>query len=162
MRNSTPVPNSVFDIHLPKLSDSQLKIYLIIIRQTLGWKYKNKRKERDRITHAQFVKKTGLSRRVISKTIQTLINYHLILVTDYHYNKLLSPQSRKGKSYLYYQLIHKPMQLTTSTCEGNEHERVQRMNNNKRKLSKETITKGNFVENSFEKGLSYLELRCKE
>jgi hypothetical protein len=33
---------------------------------------------------------------------------------------------------------------------------------NKRKLSKETITQGKSVENSLKKGLSYLELRCKE
>lgn len=155
MKQSTPVPNMVFDIHLPTLSDSELKVYLIIIRQTLGWKYKNKRKERDRITHSQFVKKTGLSRRVISKTIQTLINRHLILVTDYQFNKLLSPQSRKGKSYLYYQLIHKPMQLTTSTYEGNEHEPMHQTTHNKRKLSKETITKGKTC------GLDYLKFRCK-
>ena len=82
MHQTTPVPNSVFDDYLPKLSDAELKIYLIIIRQTLGWQQKKtgKRKIRDRITHSQFVKKAGLSKRVISKTIQSLINKSLILV----------------------------------------------------------------------------------
>ena len=163
MQNTTPVPNSVFDVHLPQLSDAELKIYLIVIRQTLGWHYKKtgRRKQRDRITHSQFVKKSGLSRRVISRTIQSLINRSLIIVTDYQFSKLLSPKLRKGKSYLYYEVIHKPMQMTVPTYAPNKPKPMHQTTYNKRKLSKETITKGKSVENC---GLrsEYQRLRCKE
>lgn len=135
-------------------------MYLIIIRQTLGWQQKKtgKRKQRDRITHSQFVKKSGLSKRVISKTIQSLINKTLILVTDYEYNKLLSPMSRQGKSYLYYEVIHKPLHLTTSTSARNAPKPMHQTTYNKRKLSKETITK----EKNCGLLSDYQRLRCKE
>lgn len=162
MKHTTPVPNRFFDILLSKLTESEIKVYLTIVRQTLGWKgkYKKTRKQRDRITHSQFVTKTGLSRRIISSTINSLVVKELIKVTDYDFNVLNIPQSRKGKSYLYYEVIHKPMQNDVSTCAKSLHKPVKKGAYNKRKLSKETITKGNSC------GLTpitnYLKLRCKE
>lgn len=37
MKNSTQVPNILFDQYLPKLTEAELKIVLVIIRQTNGW-----------------------------------------------------------------------------------------------------------------------------
>ena len=102
-QKTTQVPNEVFDIHLTELTFSELKILLYIIRQTYGWKLKNgKRKQRDRITHNLFKQKTGLSRRVITDVIQSLITKHLITVTDYQGSKLHTPEQRKGKVGIYY------------------------------------------------------------
>ncbi len=102
-QKTTQVPNEVFDLHLTELTFSELKILLFIIRQTYGWKLKNgKRKQRDRITHNLFKQKTGLSRRVITDVIQSLITKHLITVTDYQGNKLHTPEQRKGKVGIYY------------------------------------------------------------
>jgi len=102
-QKTTHVPNVLFDVHLPKLTFSELKILLYIIRQTYGWKLKNgKRKQRDRITYGQFVTKTGISRRTISETIQSLILKQLIIVTDFKGNIIHLPQQRKGKVGIYY------------------------------------------------------------
>lgn len=102
-QQTTQIPNVVFDVHLTKLSFSELKILLYIIRQTYGWITKNgQRKKRDRITYGQFEAKTGLSRRIISGTIQSLIIKQLIRVTDYQGNILHVPQQRKGKVGIYY------------------------------------------------------------
>lgn len=102
-QKTTQVPNEVFDKYLTELSFSELKVLLCIIRQTYGWQLKNgKRKQRDRITHNQFQTKTGLSRRVISDVIQSLILKHLISVTDYQGVKLHTPEQRKGKVGIYY------------------------------------------------------------
>lgn len=102
-QQTTHIPNSVFDTHLTQLTFSELKILLYIMRQTFGWiTKKGKRKTRDRITHGQFKTKTGLSRRIISQTIQSLIVKQLICVTDYHGNQLHYPQQRKGKVSIYY------------------------------------------------------------
>ena len=102
-QKTTHVPNTLFDIYLPQLTFSELKILLYIIRQTYGWKLKNgKRKQRDRLTYSYISKKTGLSRRIISETIQSLIVKHLIKVTDHHGNLLHDASQRKGKVGIYY------------------------------------------------------------
>lgn len=73
-KQTTQVPNILFDKHLPTLTEGELKILHIIIRQTYGWIDCSTgiRKTRDRITQSQFRSKTGLSPRIISKTLKTL------------------------------------------------------------------------------------------
>jgi hypothetical protein len=117
-KQTTQVPNFLFDIHLPKLTEAELKILLVTIRQTLGWfdSTTGKRKSRDRITHSQFKQKTGLSKRIITKTIQSLSVKNLIEVTDFEGKQLHQPKDRKGKPYLFYG-IQNPVHLATH---GNE------------------------------------------
>lgn len=102
-QQTTQIPNVVFDVHLTTLTFAELKILLCIMRQTYGWvTRKGQRKKRDRISHNQFETKTGLSRRIISQTIQSLIVKQLIRVTDYQGNILHYPNDRKGKVGIYY------------------------------------------------------------
>ncbi len=102
-KQTTQVPNEVFDNQLPSLTHSELKLLLFIIRKTYGWTLKNgKRKQRDRISHSQFIKGTGTSRRSLPKTIQSLIIKQLINVTDYHGRQLHTPELRKGKLGIFY------------------------------------------------------------
>lgn len=117
-KQTTPTPNILFDQHLPNLSESELKVLLVVIRQTYGWMNKKtgKRKVRDRISHSQFIQKTGLSRRIISQAIQSLVRRGLLVISDYEKNILQTPQERKGKLYLYYtpKLYPQPVQRTAS------------------------------------------------
>jgi hypothetical protein len=115
-KQTTQVPNFLFDTHLRELTEAELKIYLVTIRQTLGWfdSATGKRKSRDRITHNQFKQKTGLSNRIISKTIQSLSVKKLIQVTNYEGKELDQPKERRGKPYLFYG-IPNPVHLATST-----------------------------------------------
>jgi phage replication O-like protein O len=105
---TTPVPNIVFDLHLPNLSESELKVLLIIIRQTYGWidPYTKKRKSRDWISHSQFQKKTNLSRRSISEALKSLSTKNIISITDFKGEPLYYSWERKGKRRLYFQLIY--------------------------------------------------------
>lgn len=105
MIKTTPVPNAVFE-YIPSLSEAELKLYLIILRQTLGWKTgKNKeRKVYDWISASQFQKKTGLSRRAIGSATQSLSFRNLILIADDHGRVLHTPKDRKGKIRLYYRV----------------------------------------------------------
>lgn len=133
----TKVPNVILDNHLRTLSPVELKLLLVVVRQTIGWK-----KPKDRISHAQFIKKTGISRKVISKTIQSLINKHLIEITDFNGNQLNTPQKRKGKLYLYYSFIGlEHVHSTASTCAQNTTAPVHSKPHNKRKYTKENKTK---------------------
>ena len=105
MIKTTPVPNAVFE-YIPTLSEAELKLYLVILRQTLGWQTgKNKtRKVYDWISASQFQKKAGLSRRAITTALASLTHRNLILIADEHGTVLHTPQSRKGKTRLYYRI----------------------------------------------------------
>ncbi|MCK9577785.1 MAG: replication protein [Clostridia bacterium] len=56
--NFTQTPNILFDEYMKDLSDSELRVFLAIIRKTFGWN-----KDRDRISLTQIQKMTGLSRQ---------------------------------------------------------------------------------------------------
>ncbi|MEI2696196.1 MAG: hypothetical protein V9E90_14090 [Saprospiraceae bacterium] len=130
IKESTQVPNIVFDEHLPSLTESELKILLVIIRQTNGWidVRTGKRKTHDRISHSQFIIKTGLSRRIISNAIKSLSVKGLVKITCQGGNILENSEDRKGKSLLTYSLnlctkrpepVHIPTQ-TSAKCAHNK------------------------------------------
>lgn len=103
---TTHVPNVIFDLCIPALSESELKVLLVVVRQTLGWKdiRTGARKERDRIASSQFVSKTGLSKRIVSIAIQKLCVRGLLVITDAKGVKLQQTHERKGRTYLFYSL----------------------------------------------------------
>jgi hypothetical protein len=147
-KQTTQVPNFLFDTHLRELTEAELKILLVVIRQTLGWldKATGKRKSRDRISSRQFIQKTGMSKRVITTTIQSLSIKKLIQVTDYAGNELLQSLERKGKTHLFYTLH--PVHLTTLTSAPNIPEPVHQTYHNKTNYTKLNKTKlrRNYVE----------------
>jgi len=147
--NYTKTPNILFDQLLRELSNSELKILLVIIRQTNGWidRKSRKYKTRDRITYNQFISKTGLSRRVISIAINSLLKNNLIEITDTNGNNLCAPENRKGRFFIYYSpnLISVQSLLTCAKSETNMckngPEPVQKMLHNKRNYNKRNNTK---------------------
>ena len=139
---TTQVPNFLFDTFLPILTESELKILLVVLRQTVGWldKKTERRKERDRISIGQFVKKTGLSKRNINSTIQSLVLKQLIEITGYKGNKLHQPCERKGKSYLFFSFIQ-PAHLTAPTSANKVAQLAQKSDHNKTNYTKINKTK---------------------
>ncbi|HZK68588.1 MAG TPA: replication protein [Paludibacter sp.] len=155
--NFTKTPNILFDQLLKELNNSELKILLVIIRQTNGWidKKTKRRKEKDRITYSQFILKTGLSRRIISGAVKSLSQKKLIEITDSSGNVLSNASDRKGQYRIYYSSLLEPIQsqqILNKTSANNDtnvckkrHEHVQKViynkrNYNKRNLSKEKTT----------------------
>jgi len=103
--NTTPVPNVLFDYYLKELKLAELKILLVIIRQTSGWRdnyTKSKRKERDWISGSQLVLKTGSSMRAINEAIQVLVQKKLIDVLSFSGEVLDAPEKRRGQQKLFY------------------------------------------------------------
>ncbi len=97
---TTMVPNIVFDSYLKDLSGTEFKVLLIIIRQTIGWvNTSGTRKERDWISYRCFEEKTGISKKSVTKAIQTLVDQKLILVTDKHGESIHGIRSRKRRYY---------------------------------------------------------------
>ena len=142
-QKTTHIPNVFFDFHIPNLSGSEIKILLIIMRQTFGWQLPNgKRKKRDRISYSQFETKTGLSRRVISASIQSLIDKQLIRASDYGGKVLFAASTRKGKTCIYYTpLVGTSAEKHTNSCIIQQKE-VQKRIYNKTNFTKLNIQKG--------------------
>lgn len=140
-KKSTIVPNVIFDLHLPALSLGELKVLMVIIRQTYGWKSKvtGKRKTRDRIAHSQFVAKTGLSKRVVSTAVSTLAKRGIIAITDAKGNTLDASEKRKGRTYLFY--AFRPAQIASPTNAENGTQPVQKGTYDKTNFSKLIRTK---------------------
>lgn len=151
--NFTQTPNILFDQLLKELSNSELKILLVIIRQTNGWidKKTGNRKEKDRITYSQFILKAGLSRRIISGAIKSLSQMKLIEITDSSGNILNNASERKGKYRIYYSSLLEPLQslhilsktsanININICKK-RHEHVQKVIYNKRNCIKRNISK---------------------
>ena len=118
----------------------RIKIILIIIRQTAGWVNVKTgfRKSKDRLSINQFISKTNLSRRIVSSTINKLVNKGLICISCQNGNSLHKSEDRKGKYSMFFSL----------TCAHNDidqctwrQEPVQNSAYNKTKYSKINKTK---------------------
>jgi len=117
-KETTMVPNKVFQLfNNPKLSPSNILVLLIIIRQTIGWydPKTKKRKKRDWITYQLFKKKTGLSIKTVSQSINILIQEKIIKATDVSGRELCSAELRKGKVRIYYQCLLVDRQKSSRT-----------------------------------------------
>lgn len=100
------IPNTLIDTHLTSLSEKELKLLLIIIRQTVGWKDKNgERKKRDYISHRYFISATGLSSKSVSTGISLLLDKNLISIENESGVELSSHKQRKGRFRKYYRCL---------------------------------------------------------
>ena len=107
---AVPVPNALLDEVLPTLKDTELRVLLIVLRQTLGWREGSETggwryKERDWISHSQMVKKTGRGSDAVSKAIDALVQQGLIRVETAAGRGLTTPaERRRHLGRLYFRL----------------------------------------------------------
>ena len=123
---TTSVPNVFFDVHLKELKQSELKVLLVVTRQTNGWKDGRGlygRKEKDWISGSQLQQKTGCSIRAITKAINILSHKQLIEILDEKGNVLNTPEKRQGKTKLFYSLkdtvdipVENPVKITPTNA----------------------------------------------
>jgi phage replication O-like protein O len=66
-------PTEIFDYWIPILGHVELKVLMIIVRQTFGW-----HKTKDRISISQLVEKTGSCRSNVCNAINVLIDHGLV------------------------------------------------------------------------------------
>lgn len=102
--HSTQVPNEIFDQYLPYVNQAQLKVLLVVIRQTLGWidPKTKQRKRKDWISISFFSKRTRLTSKSVSMAISELIYKELIVALDSNERELRHPKDRRGKKRIYY------------------------------------------------------------
>ena len=71
------ISNALYDAILRQpLAAGELKTFLFVIRKTYGW-----RKKFDSISFSQIAKATGISRRQAMRSIESLQQYNMIVVT---------------------------------------------------------------------------------
>lgn len=63
--NYTQIPNILFDVHMPKMKEAELRVVLAIARATFGW-----HKQKDKLSLSQLMEKTGLKRAAVVRGIQ--------------------------------------------------------------------------------------------
>lgn len=74
--NFTCTPNIFFDEIIQTLNEGELRVILIIIRQTLGWGKKS-----DWMTYTLLAKKTGYERRAVIAILGRLVQKNLVSKT---------------------------------------------------------------------------------
>ena len=103
-----PVPSILIDRLLPRLTDTELRVLLVVIRQTLGWvdsqgANQQARKRRDWISQSQLMGKTGKSRDSVSRAVGALVDAGLVVVEKSSGELLTNAYDRKkARTRLYY------------------------------------------------------------
>ena len=93
---TVPVPNALFDDLLPTLRDTELRVLLVVIRQTAGWRDQQGRtKARDWLSHRQLVKRTGRGSEAVSGAVDRLARRGLLVVEDSAGTALATPEQRR-------------------------------------------------------------------
>ena len=108
---TTPVPTALLDKVMPTLRDTELRVLLVVVRQTLGWQLGKDpalRKERDWLTQSQLMRRTGRASGAVARAVDALVRRGLIDVLDGAARPLMTPaERRRSLGRLYYRL-HKP------------------------------------------------------
>jgi hypothetical protein len=93
---TVPVPNALFDGLLPTLKDTELRVLLVVLRATAGWRDRDGRsKARDWISHGQLVKRTGRRSAAVSGAVERLVRRGLLVVEDSAGTALATPEQRR-------------------------------------------------------------------
>lgn len=95
-----PVPLRLVDEVMPRLRDTELRVLLVVLRQTWGWQAdrlegNEKRKRRDWLSHSQICQRTGRGSDAVSSAVAALVVAGLIVVEDAAGNPLATPGQRQ-------------------------------------------------------------------
>ncbi len=145
--NITQTPNIIFNGLMKEISDTELRVVLIVTRATLGWildRERGMRKEEDWISHSQLKHKTGRESGAISKAIDRCIQKGWIEARDHSGELLDTKDKRRGKN-IYYRLDPAILLRTSSESEDvyvtSSKSEVHKSNFDKRTLQKVVPTK---------------------
>ncbi len=120
---TTPVPVALIDRVMPTLRDTELRVLLVVVRQTLGWQVGKDpylRKERDWLTQSQLMRRTGRASGAVARAVDGLVRRGLIDVLDGGERPLRTPaERRRCLGRLYYRL-HKPEASAIARSAGAE------------------------------------------
>jgi len=127
----TQIPNMFFDELIPTLKEGELRVLLVIMRQTFGW-----HKQWDRIPLSQLMKKTGMEKRAVCNSVNSLIGKGMV-------NK--HKTGKCGTEQVYYSLVVEskqeneedtPPEIDEKTFENSS--KIEKKSNNSYQYPKDT------------------------
>ena len=158
--NTTPTPNELYNGEMKKMSDTELRVVLVVTRATLGWEIDHQtgmRKQEDWLSLSQIEEKTGRGHTAISEAIESCIQKKWVEARDKNGETLDSPEKRAGKK-IYYRLgqifltrietypesgrVKQTYPLFGRTYPESGSQPIQKVDATKETLTKETIQKG--------------------
>mgnify|MGYP001583705683 CR=1 FL=1 len=104
--NTTPTPNWLYNGEMKKMSDTELRVVLIVTRHTLGWienEETGMRKQEDWISHSSLIKETGRGSRAISSAIDKCVKHGWIETRDSK-GKILETANERRRRRIFYRL----------------------------------------------------------
>jgi hypothetical protein len=101
-----PLPAAVVDEWLPRLTGSQLKLLLVVVRQTEGFRdpATGRRKAEDWLTHRRLMHLTGCASQAVSGSVDALARVGLVRVRAAGGGSADTPQHRRAATRLLYGL----------------------------------------------------------
>lgn len=155
--NTTPVPNEIINGWAKKLSGSELKILLVVVRKTLGWVLDpttGMRKEEDWINYKQLQNLTGLHPQAISRAIDKLISdYKLVQARDEQGNVLDTTGKRKivgqKKQKIFYRLNLLTLSQTSHYFENHSSNHYENHSGTTMKIIEPTTMKITSIQNQY-------------
>jgi len=125
--NTTPTPNELYNGEMRKMSDTELRVVLVVTRHTLGWIADEKtgmRKKEDWISYYQLKQQTGRGYTALSEAIDNCIKNGWIEARDEQGNILDTKEKRHGKR-IFYRLGRIFLDKIEDKQTSSESERVQ-------------------------------------
>lgn len=104
---SFPVPNALVDALLPDLKDTEIRLLLVLLRQTWGRRdpKTGRPKARDWLTHGRLKRATGRASEAVSAAVDGLVRRGLMIVEDESGRALTTPAERRRlAAALYFRL----------------------------------------------------------
>jgi len=85
---------------MPSLRDTELRVLLVVLRQTWGWRADRlagggRHKQRDWLSHRQLCRRTGRGSDAVSGAVASLTESGLIVVEDAGGSPLATPEERR-------------------------------------------------------------------
>lgn len=134
----TPLLGGLLDDLMPTLKDTELRVLLIVLRETLG---RHPVKEADWLSHRQLRARTGRASEAVSSAVDRLVRRGLIAVSDRTGRMTPTPADRRRcRGRLYY----RPGMALTSLFSPKDGAAPALPQDDKPKTTKDKENKGHF------------------
>lgn len=122
----TPGPNIFYDELFKTLKEGELRIVLVLVRQTYGW-----HKAADRISLSQLAEKSGMERSSVCKSLNSLIAKGIVIKHKF---------GEQGRERCYYALVMESIEEETRQPDDGieSEEEISLISNNLDRCSKNT------------------------
>ena len=132
--NYTQSPNVLFDEIFKTLKEGELRIVLVLIRQTFGW-----HKEWDRISIGKIAEKSGLDKRSVTRSLKSLIEKGIVEQKRF---------GKNGKETLYFRLVMEEIEAENFDDDDITEEEMEFLANIKKFPTPDTKDRGPLTEMS--------------